>query len=398
MATLNSHFQDLRSEYIFPVIEEKLAQVKQRYPQHKILNLGIGDVSLPLAPSIISGICEAIQEMGRETSMRGYGPSVGYPFLREAIVQHEYAHLGIQPDEIFISDGINSDAVNILDLFSSRNTIAICNPTYPAYLDASLIAGRKNQLVFLPLMEEQNFVPLPPKTSTNLVYLCSPNNPTGLAMNTAELKRWVDWARENKAILFYDNAYVAFITSPDVPKSIFEIEGAKEVAIEFRSFSKTAGFTGLRCAYTVLPKKLTALLNEKNVPLHPLWLRRQNSKFNGVAYPIQKGALAVYTPEGQRETKAQIQLYQRAGKLLKEGLQKLGYCCFGGTDAPYIWWKVPHGFTSWKFFDLLLNECRLISIPGLGFGTNGEGYIRLSCFTTPETAQEAIKRISVLER
>ncbi|HSX04378.1 MAG TPA: LL-diaminopimelate aminotransferase [Rhabdochlamydiaceae bacterium] len=393
MALLNPHFEELRTEYIFPVIEEKLEALKTEYPHCKIINLGIGDIALPLASSIISSICEAVIEMGNPESMRGYGPSTGYPFLKEAIRNHEYAHLGIQPDEIFISDGINSDIVNIQDLFSSENTVAICNPTYPAYLDASVMNGRKNKVIFLPLKEENNFSPLPPDELVNLVYLCSPNNPVGLAMTNKELKIWVDWAKKNGAILFYDNAYCSFITSTDVPKSIFEIEGAKEVAIEMKSFSKTAGFTGLRCGYTVLPKSVKASLNGNSISLHPLWTRRQNSKFNGVAYPIQKGALAVYTEEGREETQKQILHYLEAGKILKEGLTKQGYRSFGGTDAPYIWWKVPSGLTSWQFFDLLLKKCQLLAIPGVGFGSEGEGYIRLSCFTTPEIAQEAIQRI-----
>lgn len=393
MALLNPHFEDLRTEYIFPIIEQKLEAVKTEYPECKIINLGIGDIALPLAPKIISTICEAVMEMGKPESIRGYGPSTGYSFLKEAITKHEYAHLGIHPDEIFISDGINSDAVNIQDLFSSENTIAICNPTYPAYLDASLMNGRKNKVIFLPLKEENHFFPSPPNEHVNLVYLCSPNNPIGLAMTKKELKTWVDWAKKNGTILFYDNAYVSFITSPDIPKSIFEIEGAKEVAIEMRSFSKTAGFTGLRCAYTVLPKSVKASLKGTSVSLHPLWTRRQNSKSNGVAYPIQKGALAVYSPEGQKETRKQIEQYLKAGRILKEGLTSLSYKSFGGTDAPYIWWKVPDGFTSWQFFDVLLKKCQLIAIPGVGFGSEGEGYIRLSCFTTPEIAEEAIARI-----
>lgn len=396
MSILNPSFEDLRTEYIFPIIEQKLEAVKAEYPHSKIINLGIGDVALPLAPKIISAICDAVQEMGKQESMRGYGPSTGYSFLKEAIVRNEYANLGIQPDEIFISDGINSDAVNIQDLFSSENTIAICNPTYPAYLDASLMNGRKKKVIFLPLKEENNFSPVPPNERADLVYLCSPNNPIGLAMTKKELKSWVDWAQKNGSILVYDNAYVSFITSPDVPKSIFEIDGAKEVAIEMRSFSKTAGFTGLRCGYTVLPKSVKAHLNGKKVPLHPLWMRRQNSKSNGVAYPIQKGALAVYSPEGKQETEKQISAYISAGKILKNGLQKLGYHCFGGVDAPYIWWKVPNGHTSWQFFDVLLKKCQLIAIPGVGFGSEGEGYIRLSCFTTTEIAQEAISRIREL--
>ncbi|HSX12331.1 MAG TPA: LL-diaminopimelate aminotransferase [Rhabdochlamydiaceae bacterium] len=395
MPLLNPHFDDLRTEYIFPIIEQKLESLKAKAGQ--VINLGIGDVALPLVPKIISTICEATQEMGIKERMRGYGPSTGYNFLKEAIAAHDYASLNISPDEIFISDGINSDAVNIQDLFSPEITIAICNPTYPAYLDASLMNGRKSQITFLPLKEENRFSPALPETPVDLVYLCSPNNPIGTAMTKKELKTWVDWARKNSAILVYDNAYMAFITSPDVPKSIFEIEGAKEVAIELRSFSKTAGFTGLRCGYCVLPKSVKGLLNGKLVPLHPLWTRRQNVKSNGVAYPIQKGALAVYTPEGQKQTKEQIQVYLSAGKILREGLLEQGHSVYGGHDAPYLWWKVTEGLTSWQFFDLLLEQCQILGIPGIGFGSAGEGYIRLSCFTTPEIAQEAVLRIYAIE-
>ncbi len=396
MAKINTHFSSIKREYIFPVIERKLAELKERAPNAQIINLGIGDVALPLAASITSAICDAVQEMARPESIRGYGPSEGYPFLRQAIVKHEYAHLGIAPDEIFISDGINSDAVNILDIFKVQRRVGITDPTYPAYLDSSVMEGLGKKVLFLPCKAEYDFAPQPPQESCDLIYLCSPNNPTGMALNKKQLKAWVDYAHREKAILLYDNAYAAFITSQDVPKSIFEIEGAKEVAIEFRSFSKTAGFTGLRCAYTVLPKSVCAEGSRKKVPLHTLWKQRQNTKFNGVAYPIQKGAEAVYAPKGRQETAAQVASYLAQAKLLREGLKKLGYQCYGGVDSPFIWWKTPAGLGSWDFFNRLLEKCHLISIPGKGFGPCGEGYIRLSAFTTHDKAAEALKRIALL--
>ena len=396
MAKINPHYQQLRTEFIFPVIERKLAELKSACPEASIVNLGIGDIALPLAPKIVSAIVGAVEEMGKPGSLRGYGPAEGYRFLQEAICAQEYAHLGISPDEIFISDGTSSDTANIQELFGPSNVLAIPDPTYPVYLDANVMAGRKPEIIFLPCTQETRFVPRPPNQHCDLVFLCSPSNQTGVAMNKGELKAWVDYARKDRAILLYYNAYTAFITSPDVPHSIFEIEGARDVAIEFRSFSKTAGFTGLRCAYTVLPKSVCAHLGEKTVSLHPLWERRQATKFNGVAYPIQKGAEAVYTDEGKRQTREQIRVYLEQARVLREGLLKMGHLCYGGIDAPYIWWKTPKGFSSWQFFDHLLEKCHLISIPGEGFGPSGEGYVRLSAFTTSEKAKEALKRIATL--
>lgn len=396
MASVNRHFLESKREYIFPVIENELEGLKRRAPGASILNLGIGDIALPLAPTIVQAICDATLEMGRADSLRGYGPSVGYPFLREIIAREEYASLGIGADEIFISDGTNSDTVNILDLFAGKNCIGVTDPTYPVYLDSSVMGGWGKRLLFLPCLEEHGFAPEPPKEKCDLIFLCSPNNPTGIALTCSELKCWVEYARKNEAILLYDNAYVAFITSPSVPKSIFEIEGAREVAIEFRSFSKTAGFTGLRCAYSVLPKTVCALLGKKKIPLHPLWVKRQNTKSNGVAYPIQKGAEAVYSPQGKEETQKQIAAYLASAKQLRTGLTKMGYFAWGGVDSPYIWWKTPRGIGSWDFFRTLLDKCHLISIPGRGFGLSGEGYVRLSAFTTQEKAEEALQRIAKL--
>ncbi len=391
MVKLNSNFQRLKREYIFPIIDQKLAELKQKHPRAQILNFGVGDIALPLAPSLARAITSAISEMTTEDGLRGYGPHNGYLFLREAIVRHEYARLGITPEEIFISDGTNSDTVNIQDLFSTVNVIGITDPTYPAYLDSAIMGGRK-KILQLPCIEKHHFAPQPPKKHCDLIYLCSPSNPTGMAMTRKELQAWIHYALKEKAILLLDNAYEAFVTSPDVPRSIFELPGAKECAIEFRSFSKSAGFTGLRCAYAVLPKTVKA----QSQALHPLWDRRQATKFNGAAYPIQRGAEAFYTKEGQKETRAQVAQYLTQAKRLKEGLKKLGFTCYGGTDSPFIWWKTPKGKSSWEFFDELLEKCHMILIPGRGFGASGEGYVRLSAFTTPEKTDLALERLKKL--
>ena len=392
MIKLNPHFKRLKREYIFPIIDQKLAELKKEFPDAQILNFGVGDIALPLVPSIARAIASSVEEMATEKGMKGYGPHQGYLFLREAIAKHEFSHLGISPDEIFISDGTNSDTVNILDLFSLSGVVGITDPTYPAYLDSAVLSGRK-KIFALPCLPENRFAPKPPKEHCDIVYLCSPNNPTGMAMNRNELQLWVDYAVRKNALLLIDNAYEAFISSPDVPRSIFEIPGAKECAIEFRSFSKTAGFTGLRCAYTILPKTVQARLGRQSVSLHPYWDRRQATKFNGVAYPIQRGAEAVYTKVGQKETRAQVTSYLEQAKRLKDGLQKLGFTCYGGIDSPYIWWKTPQATSSWDFFDLLLKKSHLISIPGRGFGSHGEGYVRISAFTTPDKTALALERL-----
>jgi LL-diaminopimelate aminotransferase len=391
----NPHFKDLKREYIFPIIEKKLAELKSSVPAAQVLNLGVGDIAFPLSPTIATAICHAVQEMTQSASIKGYGPSEGYPFLREAIAEHEYRHLGIKAEEIFISDGINTDITQILDLFHSSK-IAIPDPAYPAYYDSNVIAGHKKKIVLLPCVEDTGFIPALPAEKCDLIYLCSPHNPTGVAMNRQQLKDFVAYARENRALILYDNAYEAFVTSPDVPRSIYEIDGAKEVALEFKSFSKSAGFTGLRCSYAVMPKQAKATFGKKEEPIHPLWMKRQSIKFNGVSYPIQKGAEAYYSAEGQKETREQIKTYLQQAKALRDGLQNIGHRCFGGLDSPYIWWKTPSGISSWEFFDVLLNRGHLIAIPGSGFGKHGEGYIRLSAFITPSTAQEALTRIKQL--
>lgn len=388
MVRLNTQFKKLKREYIFPIIEKKLAEARAKHPHISIVNLGVGDIVLPLVPSVANAVAQATQEMTTPAGMRGYGPSEGYSFLKEAI-SRSYGKCSIAPEEIFISEGTNCDATNIQELFSQRCKIGIPDPTYPAYLDAAIIGGRLAHVVLLPCTEANRYAPTPPAEHLDLVYLCSPNNPTGVAMTFDQMKAWVDYAHREKAIIILDNAYEAFVTSPNVPRSIYEIEGAKEVAIELRSFSKSAGFTGLRCAYAVVPKAI------QKGKVNSLWLKRQSIKFNGVSYPIQRGAEASLTPQGLLETKAQVHHYLSQGKIMLDGLQKLGFSCVGGLDAPYIWWKVPSGKTSWEFFDEILQKCHLIAIPGKGFGHYGEGYIRLSTFTTSATL--AIERLCTLK-
>jgi LL-diaminopimelate aminotransferase len=395
MAKGNTYFKHLKREYVFPIIEKKLEDLKAAHPNSDILNLGIGDIALPIAPTIAKSIEEAINSMASAgKQVYGYGPSQGYSFLRDTIITHKYPFL--TPDEIFISDGINTDITGILELFHSSCTVAIPNPAYPAYLDSNLIAGRKNKITWMPCCEETGFVPKPPSQKSDLIYLCSPHNPTGVAMTRKDLEAFVAYAKENDAIILYDNAYEAFVTSPDVPKSIYEIVGAEDVALEFCSFSKSAGFTGLRCSYLVLPKKVTAQFGKNRTSLYKLWLKRQSIKFNGVAYPIQRGAEACFTDQGKLEIQNQVKHYLSQATLLKKGLLDLGYTCFGGINSPYIWWKTPNNISSWDFFDLLLKHCQLISVPGVGFGTNGEGFVRLSAFTSREVAQKALEKIKQL--
>jgi len=376
---LNPHFQRLKSAYIFPIIEKKLAELQKDHPNQKILNLGIGDVSLPLSPRVAEAICEATREM--TSSPRGYGPCGGYDFLKEAVCENEYATFGLDADEIFISDGANTDASSLLELFADDALVAVTDPTYPVYRDATLIAGKK--LLTIPLSEDQGFIPRPPIERADVVYLCSPCNPTGVAMSCSDLQEWISWAKTNKAILILDNVYNGFISSKDVPTSIYQLEGARNVAIEIRSFSKWAGFTGLRCGYAVVPKTLHL------AELHSLWQKRIDIKTNGISYPIQKGALACYKKEVKEELDAQVALYKTSADILLQCLSDLDQTFFGGIDAPYIFWKTPEGLDSWAFFDQLLTHLKIISIPGSGFGPHGEGFVRLSCFISPSTAQEA---------
>lgn len=389
MVKSNPHFQNLTSNYLFVEIDKQVQKQSQKTPSAQFLNLGIGDITQPIAPSVSQAIAQAALEMSHPMSMRGYGPANGYSFLRQAIKDHEYAHLPIDSEEIFVSAGAKEDTANILDIFCSSNHIALAEPSYPVYVDTSLIKSDPQKIIYLPCKELNGFKPEPPQQHADLVYLCSPANPTGTALTFDECKKWVQYALDTKAILLFDAAYSAFITSTDVPHSIYEIPDADKVAIEFKSFSKTAGFTGLRCSYTIVPKKLQT---EDGSLIWDLWKRRQMTKFGGLAYPIQKGALATYTEPGKTEIAHILQKYKKNIVTLREGLQKLGYTVFGGIDAPYIWMQTPVK-SSWDFFHYLLENKHIITIPGSGFGPSGEGYIRLSGFATQSTIEEMLQRL-----
>lgn len=408
MTLVNENYLKLPGSYLFSQIAQKTAAFKAAHPQAKVISLGIGDVSQPLVPAVVQAMHQAADEMARPETFRGYGPEQGYAFLREEILKHDYLsrHIDLQADEIFISDGAKSDVANFQEIFSSSCRVALQNPVYPVYLDTNVMAGRTGSFVegifegveYLPCTAENNFVPALPKHRADIVYLCSPNNPTGAALTRGDLQKWVDWAKENQAVILYDSAYEAFITQDDIPHSIYEIPGAKEVAVEFRSFSKTAGFTGTRCAYCVVPKQLMAYTaHGQAVALHGLWLRRQTTKFNGVPYIIQRAAQAVYTPQGQQEIKQNIALYMQNARVIVQALEKAGLQAFGGKNAPYIWLKTPKGLDSWAFFDKLLTQAHIVGTPGVGFGSCGEGYFRLTAFNTPLLTQEAAQRLARLQ-
>lgn len=406
MININENFLNLQDSYLFSSIAKKVAEFQKNNPDKKIIKLGIGDVTRPIVPAVLDAMHKAVDELGKGETFRGYGPEQGYEFLREKIVQNDYAKRGvtISPDEIFVSDGAKCDCGNIGDILGIDNIVAITDPVYPVYLDTNVMAGRSGNynsengvyenIIYIPATAENNFTPQFPKKVPDMIYLCFPNNPTGTTLSKDELKKWVDYAKENKSLILFDSAYEAFISEENVPHTIYEVEGAKEVAIEFRSFSKTAGFTGVRCAYTVVPKELKGYTkNGKEVLLNPLWNRRHGTKFNGVSYPVQRAAEAVYTEEGQKQIKENIAYYMNNAKIIKEGLKEAGYTVYGGTNAPYIWLKVPDGLTSWEFFDKLLSEANVVGTPGVGFGPSGEGYFRLTAFGTKENTTEAIERI-----
>lgn len=396
-ADLNKNHLKLKGGYLFPEIQMRSELALKKKPKLKLLNLGIGDISEPIPTAIIEAICKAAHELGRKETLRGYGPSSGYDFLKEAIWKNEYVTLNITKDEIFISDGSKCDIAAISTLFSQKNKVAICDPVYPVYVDTSVMAGRTatninesyRGILYLPCKEETGFLPKLPNRKCDLIYLCSPNNPTGAAFSKGELKKWIDFAKSNKAIIFFDGAYEAFIREKEIPHSIYEIKGADEVAIEMRSFSKTASFTSLRCSYLILPKKLRI----DNFDLHPIWKRRVDTQFGGVAYPIQRGAEAVFTSKGKKEVKRLIDKYMERTAFFKRGLEELNFKVFGGENAPYIWCKTPSKFTSWNFFNELL-EKGIICTPGSGFGKSGEGYVRFSCFATLEHLKEALFRLN----
>ena len=408
MTLLNENYLNLQGSYLFAEVARRTHAFKIAHPGHRVISLGIGDVSQPLAPTVVEAMKKACDEMGRAETFRGYGPYEGYDFLRSVIAQYDYqAHgMDISDGEIFISDGAKSDVANFQELFSTDTTrVALQDPVYPVYLDTNVMAGRSGsfrdgrfrRIIYLSCTAENNFVPALPAERADVVYLCSPNNPTGTVMTKAQLQVWVDWAIEHQSIILYDSAYEAFIRDPDLPHSIFEIPGAKKCAVEFRSFSKTAGFTGTRCAYCVVPKSLQ-IYDQAGLPhsLHDLWLRRQSTKFNGVPYIVQRGAAAIYTPQGQREVRAVIDGYLANARIILAAAQQAGLQAYGGKNAPYIWIKTPKGITSWDFFDMMLNRLQIVGTPGAGFGLAGEGYFRLTAFNTPELTQVAAQRLAGL--
>jgi LL-diaminopimelate aminotransferase len=407
MARINDHYLKLPAGYLFPEIGRRVARFAAENPQAaaKIIRMGIGDVTEPLPPAVIEAMHKAVDEMGRREAFRGYGPEQGYDFLRTAIAENDYRALGVQvsPDEIFVSDGSKCDTGNILDVFGPENVVAITDPVYPVYVDTNVMAGRGGRLdesgrfsdlVYLPVTAENNFVPALPTRHVDLIYLCYPNNPTGTVATREMLARWVDYAKQNGSIILFDAAYEAYIASPRIPHSIFEIPGARDVAIEFRSFSKTAGFTGARCAFTVVPTSLVAdAADGSKVELHRLWSRRHSTKFNGASYVVQRGAEACYSPSGKEQLRKVIDFYRGNAARLREGLTALGMTVFGGVDAPYVWLKTPNGLKSWEFFDRLLATANVVGTPGSGFGPSGEGYFRLSAFNSRENVDEALSRM-----
>ncbi len=404
MALVNEHFLKLQSNYLFSDIAKKVNSFKITHPKQKIIRMGIGDVTQPLAPAVIEAMHKAVDEMASRETFHGYGPEQGYPFLIDAIIKNDYESIGVslEPSEVFISDGAKSDCGNIGDLLRHDNSIGVTDPVYPVYIDSNVMSGRTgtwengtwSDVVYIPCTAENQFVPELPSRRVDIIYLCYPNNPTGTTLTKEELKKWVNYALANDAIIMYDSAYEAYIQDPNIPHSIYEIKGAKKVAIEFRSFSKTAGFTGVRCGYTVVPKEVSATtLKGERVFLNKLWHRRQCTKFNGTSYITQRGAEAVYSPEGKEQVRQTINYYMNNAKLMKEGLEACGLQVYGGTNAPYLWVKTPDGLSSWKFFEKLLYEVFIVSTPGVGFGPSGEGYLRLTAFGDQKDTIEAIQRI-----
>ena len=386
---INKHYGEVSESYLFSTIAKKVAVYSAENPDKKIIRLGIGDVTLPLCPAVISAMHAAVDEMGNKETFHGYGPEQGYDFLKTAVAGY-YAEKGVslEGDEIFISDGAKSDVGNILDLFDVQNTVLVPDPVYPVYVDTNIMAGRK--VSFMNATEENGFLPLPDEhVKADIIYLCSPNNPTGAVYNRGQLKKWVDFANENHALILFDAAYECFIQSPDLPRSIYEIDGAKSCAIEFCSLSKTAGFTGTRCGYTVVPKALVF----GGASLNKMWLRRQTTKFNGVSYIVQKGAAAVFSKEGRQQIEENIAYYMENAKVIAKGMDALGVWYTGGENSPYIWLKCPNGMESWDFFDALLTKANVVGTPGAGFGENGKYFFRLTAFGDKDATKEAVKRI-----
>ena len=405
MIKINENFLKLQDSYLFSTINKKLNEYIVKNPKADIIKMGIGDVTRPIPKVVIDAIKNATDEMRKLETFRGYGPEQGYEFLREKIVENEYKGLNIDKSEIFISDGAKCDTGNIVELFDINSKIAITDPVYPVYLDSNVIYGRTgeydkfsgkyNNVIYMKASKENNFEPLPEELEEipDLIYICSPNNPIGIAMKKESLEKWVRFAKQNNSIILYDAAYEAFIEENDIPHSIYEIDGAKEVAIEFKSYSKTAGFTGLRCAYTVIPKEIKIATKQGRVELNKLWNRRQTTKFNGVSYIIQRGAEAIYTEEGNKQIKENILYYKENAKIIIQGLKKAGIKSYGGKNAPYIWLKTPNDMKSWDYFDLLLEKYNIVGTPGIGFGPSGEGYFRLTAFGDKNRITEAMERI-----
>ncbi|KAE9636970.1 LL-diaminopimelate aminotransferase [Defluviitalea raffinosedens] len=387
---INSNYLNLHDSYLFSTIARKVSEYKSKYPDKDIIRLGIGDVTLPLCEAVVNAMQAAVSEMGTQEGFKGYGPEQGYDFLRSAVKDY-YKNRGVvlEENEVFISDGAKSDLGNILDIFGLENTVLIPDPVYPVYVDTNIMAGRK--IIYMNANEENGFLPMPDlDVKADIIYLCSPNNPTGAVYNKDQLKAWVDYALSNKVVILFDAAYEAFIQDKELPRSIYEIDGAKQCAIEFCSLSKTAGFTGTRCGYTIVPHELVY----ENTSLNKLWLRRQTTKFNGVPYIIQRGAEAVFTEEGQKQIKENINYYLENAKIISETLSDLGIWFVGGKNSPYIWLKCPNNMTSWEFFDYLLENANVVGTPGEGFGKNGEGFFRLTCFGKREDTITAMRRIS----
>ncbi len=404
MAKINENYLKLQGSYLFQTVARKVREFEADNPNAGLIKLGIGDVTQPIAPAILKAMHNAVDEMGAANTFHGYAPDLGYEFLRTAIAENEFKKRGIsiEPDEIFVSDGAKSDCSNIQEIFDQNSLVAVCDPVYPVYVDSNVMAGRAgdfseenriyNRLIYMPCTESNGFIPDFPKINPDLIYLCFPNNPTGVAITKERLQAWVDYALKIGAVILYDAAYEAYINDDTLPHSIFECSGAEYCAIEFRSFSKNAGFTGLRLGYTVISKKLK--LSDKSV--HAMWARRHGTKYNGAPYIIQRAGEAVYSPEGNKQIKGQIATYMKNALFLKTALKDAGYTVYGGENAPYIWLKTPHGLSSWEFFDLLLNRARIVGTPGSGFGPNGEGFFRLTAFGTYENSVEAIERIRTL--
>ncbi len=404
MFTVNENFLKLPGSYLFSAIAKKVSAFQAENPDQEIIRLGIGDVTQPLAPAIVEAMHKAVDEMGNAATFRGYAPEQGYEFLRSAIAENDFKarNCEILADEIFISDGAKCDSGNIQELFGLTNTIAVCDPVYPVYVDSNVMAGRTglydastgkfDQVVYMPCTEKNCFLPKLPGKRADVIYLCFPNNPTGEAMKKEELQKWVDYANENGSVIIFDAAYEAYITEDGIPHSIYECEGAKTCAIELRSFSKKAGFTGVRLGFSVIPKELTC----KDVSLHELWMRRQGSKYNGTPYIVQRAGEAVYSPEGKIQVAEQIRRYMKNATAILNGLKRAGYTAYGGVNSPYIWMKTPNGMPSWEFFDFLLHRAGIVGTPGSGFGPSGEGYFRLTAFGTYENSLKALDRIEKL--